>query len=168
MVQRKNISRRIAVIALLASVYAAITAALSFLSYGPVQFRVAEGLTVLPYFSPLAIPALFIGCVLSNIISPMGLPDLIFGSMATLIASIITYFIGKSNIPFKKWLAPLPPVVVNALIIGLMITKLYTENVPLYLNMIYVGVGQLICCYGIGIPLIVLIEKSIAIKNTLK
>ena len=164
----KKSTQKIAIAALIACIYAVITVSLNFLSYGPVQFRIAEGLTVLPYFSPYAIPGLFVGCILSNIISPMGLPDLIFGSMATLIAAIITYYVGKSNLKFKKLLAPLPSVIVNAVIIGFMLKVLYVKDVPLYLNMLYVGIGQLVCCYGIGLPIMSLIEQNSKLKNYLK
>ncbi|AWZ49197.1 QueT transporter family protein [Hathewaya limosa] len=161
-------AKKIALVAILAAIYSVLTLALSFLSYGPIQFRLAEGLTVLPYFSPYAVWGLFIGCILSNIISPMGIPDLIFGSLATLIGAIITYYIGKSNLKHKKLLAPLPAVIINAVIIGIMIKILYVKDVPLYLNMLYVGIGQLLCCYGLGFPLINIIEKNSVIKNYLK
>ncbi|CAM3009757.1 QueT transporter family protein [Hathewaya histolytica] len=164
----KSKTQKITFAALLAAIYAALTLALSFLSYGPVQFRIAEGLTVLPYFSPYAIYGLFIGCIASNIISPMGIPDLIFGSIATLIAAILTYYIGRSNLKYKKVLAPLPSVLINAIIIGTMLKILYVKDMPLYLNMIYVGVGQLVCCYGLGLPLMSIIEKNKSLNKILK
>lgn len=168
MLKKKRNSRAIAIMALIAAVYATITVAFAFLSYGPIQFRIAEGLTILPYFSPYAIIGLFVGCILSNIISPMGIPDLIFGSLTTLIAALATYFIGKSNLPFKKYLAPLPSVIFNALIIGTMITKLYSPDVSLYINILYVGFGQIVCCYGLGLPLINIIEKNNVIRDYIK
>lgn len=168
MISNKKSSKAIAIMAVIAAVYATVTVAFSFISYGPFQFRIAEGLTILPYFSPFAIVGLFVGCILSNIISPMGIPDLIFGSTATLIAAIITYYIGRSNLPFKKYLSPLPSVIFNALIIGIMVTELYAPNVPLYLNILYVGFGQVVCCYGLGLPLINIIEKNNIIQNYIK
>lgn len=166
--QTKSKTQKIVFAAILAAIYSAITIMLSFFSYGPVQFRIAEGLTVLPYFSPYAIYGLFIGCITSNIISPMGIPDLIFGSLATLIAAIITYYIGRSNLHYKKYLAPLPSVIVNAVVIGTMLKLLYVKDMPLYLNMLYVGIGQLVCCYGIGLPLISIIEKNKVLNNFFK
>ncbi|MGG7163897.1 QueT transporter family protein [Clostridium ihumii] len=160
-----NKTKKIAFSALLAAIYATLTVGLNFMSYGPIQFRIAEGLTVLPYFSPYAIVGLFLGCVLSNIISPMGIPDLIFGSIATLLGAYLTYKIGKSNLKHKKLLAPLPPVLINALIIGTMLKVLYVQNVPLVLNMLYVGLGQLICCYGVGLPIMSFIEKNSYVKK---
>ena len=166
--QTKSKTQKIVFAAILAAIYSAITVSLSFLSYGPIQFRIAEGLTVLPYFSPYAIYGLFIGCIASNIISPMGLPDLIFGSLATLIAAIVTYYIGKSNLKYKKYLAPLPSVIVNAFVIGTMLKLLYVKDMPLYLNMLYVGIGQLVCCYGVGLPLMSVMENNEVLKDFFK
>lgn len=159
--------RKITFAAIIAAIYSALTLSLSFASFRVVQFRVAEGLTILPFFSSSAIPGLFIGCIVSNIISPMGTPDLIFGSLATLLAAVVTYYIGKSNIRFKKYIAPLPPVIINAIIIGIMLKVLYVKDMPLYLCMLQVGFGQLICCYGLGLPLISIIEKNSVLKKFL-
>jgi len=160
MLKTNSKSKKIAFTALIAAIYAAVTYSLTFMSFGVVQFRIAEGLTVLPYFLSLAIPGLFLGCIISNIISPIGIPDLILGSLATLIAAVLTHLIGKSNIKSKKFLAPLPPVIVNAIIIGIMLKILYVPEMPLYLCMLQVGFGEIVCCYGLGIPLMHAIEKN--------
>ncbi|MBU5225423.1 QueT transporter family protein [Clostridium senegalense] len=165
---KQNNTKKIAFAALLAAIYATLTVTLNFMSYGPIQIRIAEGLTVLPYFSPYAIWGLFLGCLMSNIISPMGIPDLIVGSLATLLASYLTYKIGKSNLKHKRLLAPLPAVLVNAIVVGSMLKVLYAPNVPLIFNMFYVGIGQFICCYGLGLPLISALEKNSKISNILK
>ena len=94
--------------------------------------------------------------------------DMVFGSLATLIAAIITYYIGKSKIKFKKILAPLPAVVVNALVIGILLKLLYVNDMPLLLCMLQVAWGELVCCYGIGLPLIYIIEKNSILRNFLK
>ncbi|MFD3156079.1 QueT transporter family protein [Haloimpatiens sp. FM7330] len=151
--------------ALIAAIYTVLTMSLSFMGFGAVQYRVSEGLTILPFFTPYAIPGLVIGCLLSNIISPVGILDLIFGTLATLIASMITYYIGKSNIKSKKFLAPMPPVLVNAIIIGLLLKYVAFPNVPLFILMAQVGWGELICCYGIGLPLMTIFEKNTVLKN---
>ncbi|HPJ23155.1 MAG TPA: QueT transporter family protein [Clostridia bacterium] len=130
----------------IAALYAALTLALAPISYGLVQFRISEALTVLAYFTPAAIPGLFLGCLISNIIGPYGILDIIFGSMATLLAAILTYKIRN------KFLAPLPPVLTNAFIVGPLVA--YFVNVPFYMGMLYVGIGQLAVCYGLGLPLI--------------
>lgn len=155
--------RKIVFAALIAAIYAAITILLSFSSYGVIQFRVAEALTVLPYFSPIFIPGLFLGCIISNMMSPSGMLDLIFGSSATLIAAAITYMIGRSNMRYKKYLAPLPPVIVNSLIVGIMLH--YTINWPLIASIIQVALGEIVCCYGLGLPLLMYIDKNEKIKK---
>ena len=83
------------------------------LTYGPIQCRFSEALTVLPFLCPTATWGLFAGCIISNILSPYGIPDLIFGSLATLMAGLLT---ARCK---SRWLAPLPPVVCNGLIVGL-------------------------------------------------
>lgn len=108
-------ARKITVIAMLAAVYATITLAVAPISYGLVQFRISEIMTVLPFLTPLAIPGLFLGALTANLFSPVGFYDVLFGSLASLIAAWLT-----SKMP-NRWLAPLPPVLVNALIIGILL-----------------------------------------------
>jgi uncharacterized membrane protein len=100
--------------------------------------------------------------------SPVGIMDMIFGSLATFIAAISTYYIGKSKLKFKRILAPLPAVVVNAIIIGILLKLLYVKDMPLFICILQVGWGQLVCCYGIGLPLIYVIEKNPILRNFLK
>ena len=104
--------RQIALSAAIAALYAALTIAVAPISYGPVQFRIAEAMTLLPFMLPEAIPGLFIGCLIANLFSGFGLIDVVFGSAATLIAGWITY-----KMP-NLWLAAVPPVLLNALIVG--------------------------------------------------
>ena len=139
--------------AVIAAIYAALTIALAPISYGPMQVRISEALTVLPVFTPAAIPGLFIGCFVSNIVGPYGAVDMICGSLATLIAALLTYKLKK-----KIWLAPLPPVVVNGIVIGCMLHFAYgVPNLPAC--MAWVAVGEAVACYAIGMPLIKLFEK---------
>jgi len=141
--------------AVIAAMYAALTiifAPISFGQNGSIQVRVSEALTVLPMFTPAAVPGLFIGCLLANIYGGLGPIDMIFGSTATLIAALLTY-----KMP-KKYLAPLPPVIVNGVIIGIELNYLY--QVPLLLSMATVAFGELVACYGLGYPLILFLEKS--------
>ena len=140
--------------ALIGSAYAALTMILAPLSYGPIQVRLSESLTILPYFTPAAIPGLFIGCLISNLISPYGMLDLICGSLATLIAAFCTYLLRKSRI-----LTPLPPVIINALVIGAMLYYGYGLNASLPINVLWVGGGEAVACYGLGFPLLLLLEK---------
>ncbi len=141
----------IAKTAIIAALYAVITIVLAPISYGQLQFRVSEILTVLPYFTPAAIPGLFIGCLLSNIFSPNGILDIIVGSLSTLAAAFLSHKMKK------KWLVPLPPVVINGIFIGLMLSCLY--QLPLVLTILYVAAGQAAVCYGLGLPFLYLMEK---------
>jgi len=93
---------------------------------------------------------------------------MVFGSLAILIAAISTYYIGKSKLRFKRILAPLPAVVVNALVIGILLKLLYVKDMPLLVCMLQVAWGELVCCYGIGLPLIYIIEKNSILRNFFK
>lgn len=155
-------TRKIVVAGLVAAIYAVLTMSLTFASYGVTQFRVAEALTVLPFFSSASIPGLFIGCLIANIISPAGPLDMVLGSAATLIAAIITYYIGKSNLKHKELLAPLPAVLINAAIIGPFLS--YALNIPIIISTLQVGLGEIVCCYGLGLPLIYAIKKNSVLK----
>lgn len=155
----KKKTRNLTVAAIIAAIYAVVTMFLTYpMSYQASQFRVAEALTILPFFTPTAIPGLFLGCVIANILSPVGPLDIVFGSLATLIATMLTYSIGKSNLKYKKFIAPFPPVIINAIVVGMLLH--YTLHWPLLITMLQVGFGELICCYGLGLPLLLMIEKN--------
>ncbi|PRR77395.1 Queuosine precursor transporter QueT [Clostridium liquoris] len=155
----KKRTRDLTIAAVIAAIYAVITMFLTYpMSYQASQFRVAEALTILPYFTPAAIPGLFLGCIIANLLSPVGPLDIIFGSLATLIGAILTYLIGKSNLKYKKYLSPLPPVIINAIVIGILLQ--YTLHWPLFITMLQVALGELLCCYGLGLPLLFVIEKN--------
>ena len=126
------------------------TILLAPISYGPVQFRVSEALTLLPFYMPEAIPGLFIGCIFANFYGGFGLPDMIFGGLATLIAAILTR---KSN---NIYIGALWPVVSNMIIIGTMLHVLI--EVPLIATCIYVGFGEAGACYIVGVPLMKILE----------
>ena len=112
--------RFLALSAVIAALYAVLTyaAAAMNLAFGAVQFRFSEALTVLPAFTPAAIPGLAVGCLISNLASPLGVVDWVFGTLATLLAGIFSYLV--RNIRWKEIpvLAPLPPVIFNAIIVG--------------------------------------------------
>lgn len=128
------------------------------ISYGPVQFRVSEALTLLPFYMPEAVPGLFIGCVFSNFYGGFGLPDMVFGGLATLIAAILTR--RSPNI----FVGALWPVVSNMIIIGIMLHVLI--EAPLIATCIYVGLGEMGACYLLGVPLMKLLErKNILCRN---
>lgn len=140
--------------AVIAATYAALTILLAPFSYGFMQIRVSEALTILPFFTPAAIPGLFIGCLVSNLLSPYGIIDVILGSGATLIAAVGSYLLRS-----KPILVPLPPVVANAVIIGAMLYYVYEVPVNLFIIMAWVGLGELIACYLIGYPLLRYLKK---------
>ena len=128
------------------------------LTFGAVQCRFAEALTVLPFLNPVTGWGLFVGCIITNILSPYGALDLIFGSMATLVAARLT---ARCR---NKWLAPLPPVLVNAVVIGGLIafqTVGFTEAFwPAFLyQALTIGAGQILACYGLGMALLTVCAK---------
>ena len=128
-------------------------------TFGVFQFRFAEALTVLPFLCPTAACGLFAGCILANLLSPYGLPDLIFGSLATLVAGLLTARCGS------KWLAPLPPVICNGLIVGALLAWSETGFTAAFpgafaFNALSVGVAELVVCYVLGLPLLEVLNRS--------
>lgn len=160
-----NRTRKLVFGALVGALYAVLTIFLAPISYGMFQVRISEAFTVLPFFSSFSIPGLFIGCIIANIFGGNGVIDIVGGSLATLLAAVLTYAIGKSNISLKKYLAPLPPVIINAIVVGFILN--YTANLPLIATMLWVGLGELAACYILGLPLLIFIEKNKNLKNYL-
>lgn len=154
--------------ALIAAIYAALTyaAAALGLSYGQIQFRFSEALCVLAAFTPAAVPGLTLGCLLGNLGSTLGPVDWICGTLATLLASLSGYAL--RNVKGAMWLVPLPCVVFNALIVGAELAVLFGEGafLPVFaVNAAWVGVGQAVVCYLLGIPLYLAIERTPALKR---
>ena len=140
--------------AIIAALYAVLTILLAPISYGPVQFRVSEALCILPIFTPAAVPGLFIGCIISNLFNPAAsLIDIIFGSLATLIAALLTRKL-RGNV----WLATLPPVILNGLIVGFILY--YQFALPLFATMGQVALGELGVLYFLGVPLYFLLKNQ--------
>lgn len=140
--------------AVIAAIYALLTIVLAPISYGAVQVRISEALTVLSFFTPAAVPGLFVGCIAANIMSPYGLADLIFGSAASLIGAIGSYLLRK-----KPLLVPLAPVISNGIIVGAMLYYVYEVPLPLIVQMLYVALGEVVACYAIGYPLMKYLNK---------
>ena len=133
---------------------------LPFLSYGSIQLRISEALTILPLFFPEAVVGLFIGCLISNILGN-GILDIVFGSLATLIAGILTYIVGKTvkNTTLKFLLGAFPPVIINAIVVPFTYL-LITELEALYwFNFLTVFIGQFLAVYVLGALLYSLIKK---------
>ena len=114
-----------------------------------VQVRFSEALTILPFFTEAAIPGLFVGCLLSNILTGCAIPDIIFGSLATLIGAVLTYVLRKKT----KWLAPLPPIVANAIIVPFVLKYAYGIE-PLWFSFVTVTAGEIISCGVLGMILL--------------
>ncbi len=139
---------------LVAALYAAITVSpfLSSISYGPLQVRIAEALTVLPFLYPETIWGLFFGCFVANYLgSPFGLYDIFGGSLLTLIAAWLT-----SKAP-SAYLAPLPPVLINAFGVSLYIS--FLSDIPYLPTALSIGLGETIACYGLGLPLLLALRR---------
>ncbi|MBQ3077136.1 MAG: QueT transporter family protein [Clostridia bacterium] len=142
--------------AVIAALYTALTLLLHPISYGPLQFRVAEALTLLPFFLPSsATPGLFLGCLFANLFGGGGIWDVVLGSTATLLAALWTARC-KSRLT-----AAMPPVLLNAVLVGGMLWMLHFQGttVPLWLPMVEVGLGQMGACVGLGLPLLRLLES---------
>jgi len=138
----------------IAALYTVLTFAFGSVSFGVVQFRVSEMLTVLPCFTPAAIPGLFVGCLLSNLLGTALWADVLFGSLATLAAALLSHLFRKHRL-----LVPLPPVIVNALVVPFVLRYAYGTPGLLPVLALSVGVGQFVCCYGLGIPFMKLLER---------
>lgn len=158
----KSKTRGLAISAVIAAIYAVVTLmpGINMFSYGPLQFRVSEALTVLPIFTPWAIPGLTVGCFLSNILSSVGPLDMLFGTTATLLASVCTYYMRR----MPKFISVLPAVIFNGVIIGFMITYFYMDTAGNFMsvliyNMATVSIGELAVCYILGLPLAIYMEK---------
>ena len=141
--------------AMIAAIYVVITLVFAPFSYGEVQVRLSEALTVLPVFTPAAIPGLFIGCLISNILGGCIVPDIIFGSLATLLGAIFTYLLRNKN----KFLTPLPPIISNALIVPFVLRYGYQLPLPIPFMMLTVGIGEAISCGVLGMILHTALNK---------
>lgn len=136
--------------ALVAALYVVLTwlCALVGLDKGVVQMRLSEALCVLPAFTGAAVPGLFVGCLLANLLTGSALPDVVFGSLATLIGALGAYFLRR-----RKWLVPLPTVLANTLIIPFVLRFAYGAEGSIPYFMLTVGAGEVISAYICGMLL---------------
>lgn len=158
-------TRQLATAGIIAGIYAGLTLILPIPQYHGVQLRIAEAMTLLPFLFPEAIPGLAVGCFLANLLGSPFVLDWIFGTSATLLAALWT-----RKMP-NKWLAALPPVVCNAVIVGAEIAYFTVLDGgafwPAYgLNALTVGLGELIACYLLGVPLINWISKTPGLRRS--
>jgi len=140
--------------ALIAALYAALVFVFAPISFGAVQFRVAEALTLLPFLWLEAVPGLFVGCLVANMFGGLGPWDVFLGSGATLLAAWLSYM--SPNVV----LAALAPVIVNGVIVGSYLTLIVGLPTPLIFSVAYVAAGEAMACFALGIPLIRLLERS--------
>ncbi len=144
--------------ALIAAIYTALTMALAPISFGVIQFRVSEALCVLPFFTPAAVPGLFVGCLLSNLLGTMMgtavMPDVVFGSLATLIGAVGSWYLRR-----HKWCVCIPPIAANTLIIPWVLRYAYGAQEMILFSMLTVGIGEILAVGVLGNCLLVALER---------
>lgn len=142
--------------ALIAALYVVLTLlanSLGLANYA-IQLRFSEALTILPFFTPAAIPGLFLGCLISNLLTGAIIWDVVFGSLATLLGAVGTYLLRRC-----KWLAPLPPIVANTLIVPLVLYFAYRIPGSIPYFMLTVGIGEVLSCGILGILLLLVLQR---------
>ncbi len=150
--------------ALIAAAYASLTFLSSVfgLAFGPIQLRLSEVLTILPIFTPAAIPGLTIGCLISNIGSFNAL-DMVFGTLATLAAAFLTYYLRGIKLKGVPFLAMLPPVIINAVVIGFEIAIFFMPDASFIwaflISAAQIGISQFIVCVIFGVPFYLAFNK---------
>lgn len=154
--------------AMIAAIYTALTVAFAPVAYGPVQFRISEALCILPFFTPAAIPGLFLGCAVSNgmgvALGTAVLPDVVFGSLATLIGAVGSYAVRRN-----KWMVCIPPIVANTLIIPWVLRYAYGAPELIPFMMLTVGIGEILAVGVLGNFLLNALERyqGLAFKRVL-
>lgn len=161
-------------IAMIAALYSTVSLVLAPFSFGNIQVRVAEGLTLLPLISPLAIVGLTLGCFITNFVGVimganiLGMMDVFIGTFATLIAAILTYQLRKITIKGFPFLSSLMPIVINAIIIGAELAYVFAPEFTFTYFAIFaleVGIGQTIAVYVVGLPILSALKKRSHLIN---
>ncbi len=142
-------TRMIAYAAMIAAIYVILTWLFAPFGFGEVQIRISEALTILPAFTPAAVPGLFVGCLIGNILSGAILPDIVFGSLATLIGAVLVYRMRNLN----KLCLPLAPILSNTLIVPFVLYYGYGVPLPIPLLMLSIGAGEFVSCGVLGMIL---------------
>lgn len=140
--------------AAIAAIYTVLTVTFAPISFGPVQFRVSEALTILPFFTPAAVPGVFLGCLISNMLCGVAALDVVFGSLATLIGAIGSYMLRK-----HKFLVCIPPILANTLIIPWVLRYAYGSEDLIPFMMLTVGIGEVLAVGGLGNLLLLTLER---------
>lgn len=155
-------------VALIAAIYSTVSLVLAPFSFGNIQVRVAEGLTLLPLLSPLPILGLTLGCFITNFIGVLmganilGMMDVFIGTFATLIAAVLTYYFRNIKIKGFPFLSTLMPIVINAIIIGAELAYVFAPAFTFTYFLIFaleVGIGQSIAVYLVGLPILNALKK---------
>ena len=141
--------------AMIAAIYVVLTVLGASFAFGEVQIRFSEALTILPAITPAGIPGVFLGCLISNILGGAILPDIIFGSLATLIGALFTYLLRKRS----KFLAPLPPILANIVVVPFILRYAYGVLLPIPFMMLTVGIGEIISCGVLGMIVYTALHK---------
>lgn len=149
--------------AMIAAIYVVLTVVFAPFGFGEVQVRISEALTILAYFTPAAIPGLFIGCIIGNAMGGAILIDVIFGSIATLIGAIFSYMLRKN-----KYLVPLPPILANTIIVPFILKYGYAVPLPIPFMMVTVGIGEVVSCGVLGLIVLFALDKykAVIFKNS--
>ncbi|MBQ4473806.1 MAG: QueT transporter family protein [Lachnospiraceae bacterium] len=147
-------TRFIAQAGIIAAIYVALVLLFAPISFNVIQFRIAEALAILPYFTPAGIPGVTIGCLIGNLIG-MGEPlDIIFGTLATLIGAFGSYALRRN-----KWLVPIPPILSNTIIIPWVLRFAYGVPDAIPYLMLTVGIGEVLAIYVLGMILLLTLER---------
>ena len=167
--QKKLSVRRLVRCAVIAAVYVVVCLVLAPFSYGAVQVRVAEALCLLPVFGAEYIVGVTLGCFLANLIGSTVI-DVVFGTLATLMACLVTYKLRNVRVKGLAIPASLPPVVFNMLIVGAFeITFFFSDTAPTAalaaFNAVAVGIGEIISCTIVGVALVKLVESNEGLKR---
>ena len=158
MKENKKKIQQIAQGAVIAALYVVLTVVFAPISFGAMQVRFAEVLTVLPLFTPAAVPGLFVGCLLGNILGGAVIWDTLFGSLATLLGAVGAYLLRRN-----RWLVPIPTIVSNAVIVPFVLRCAYGLEIPIPLLAVYVAVGEIVSAYVLGQLLITLLQARMGI-----
>lgn len=140
--------------AVIAAIYTVLTMVFAPISFGPVQFRISEALCILPFFTPAAVPGLFIGCLLSNFLYGAAALDVVFGSLATLIGALGSYGLRK-----HRWLVCLPPIAANTIIVPWILRYAYGSVDLIWYAMITVGIGEILAVGVLGNVLLGILNR---------
>ncbi len=155
--------------AVIAALYVVLTVLFAPISFKEVQVRISEMLTVLPFFTPAAVPGLFVGCIIANMLGGAIPLDIVCGSLATLAGACGTWMIGKAArkrnadgsrvSALTRTVSTLPPVIANIIVVPLVLYYGYGVNLPIPLQMVTVGIGEVVSCTMLGGILMTVLEK---------